>query len=116
MLDEVEQLSPRVREALEDSSNHLVFHQASSWEIQIKYQLGKLPLMRSPKEVVEGGLKTYGIAYHPMNDTAIWHLQKLPPLHRDPFDRMLISHALCEGLKLVTPDPLIHPYPVATLW
>lgn len=39
-----------------------------------------------------------------------------PPLHRDPFDRMLISHALCEGLKLATPDPLIHPYPVATFW
>jgi len=116
MLDEVDHLSPLVRESLEDGTNNLVLHQASSWEIQIKFQLGKLALARSPEALVKAGLKTYGITYHPLSDAAIWHLQKLPLLHRDPFDRILIAHALCEGLKLVSPDPLIHPYPVAILW
>lgn len=116
MIDEVKRLSPKVREALEDGRNRLVFHQASSWEIQIKYQLGKLPLSNPPKEIVEKGLSAHGIEYQPMSDAEIWHLQKLPELHRDPFDRILISYALCEGLKFASPDPEVHKYPVPILW
>ncbi len=116
MLDDVEQLSITAREALEDQANNLVFHQASSWEIQIKHQLGKLPLSRSPRETIQGGLRAYGIEYQLFTDDAIWHLQKLPDLHRDPFDLMLIAHALTEGLKFASPDPMIHQYPVPILW
>ena len=116
MLDEVGHLSTTARKALEDGGNELAFHQASSWEIQIKYQLGKLPLAQSPESTIQWGLKTYQIEYHGLRDESIWHLQKLPDLHRDPFDRILIAHALCTGQKLATPDPRIHKYPVATLW
>jgi len=115
MLDEIGHLSPTAKSALEDGGNELVFHEASSWEIQIKYQLGKLPLARSPEATIQSGLDVYGIHYHQLNDESIWHLQKLPELHWDPFDRILISHALCTGHKLATPDPQIHKYPVSIL-
>ena len=116
VIDRVDQLSPGVRELLEDSTSALILHQASAWEIQIKYQTGKLGLRDRPEIIVREGLNRHGIAYHRMTDEAIWHLEKLPEHHRDPFDRLLISHALTEGLKLVTPDPRIHDYPVLCVW
>lgn len=116
MLDETEHLSATAREAIEDGSNNLFFHQASLWEIQIKYQLGKLRLESPPRDLVNEGLKFYKIETAPFRDEAIWHLQKLPDIHRDPFDRMLIAHALTEGLKFATPDPRIHRYPVPVVW
>ncbi|MEX1118460.1 MAG: type II toxin-antitoxin system VapC family toxin [Terrimicrobiaceae bacterium] len=116
MIDEVDQLSPAVREAFEDGRNRLILHQASSWEIQIKYHSGKLPLAKPPREIIRNGLVAHGIEYQTFGDAEIWHLQKLPGLHRDPFDRILISYALCEGLKFASPDPEIQKYPVAILW
>jgi len=116
MIDDVSNLGPEARVALEDASNQLVLHQASCWEIQIKYDLGKLALARSPREIISQGIAMHGIEYHSLQDEGIWHLQKLPPIHRDPFDRILISHALCQGLKLATPDPRIAQYPVAIIW
>lgn len=116
MLDDEEKLSTAAREAIEDGSNSLFFHQASAWEIQIKYQLGKLLLQSPPRELVNRGLKSYGVETVPLRDEAIWHLQKLPDIHRDPFDRLLIAHALTEGLKFATPDPRIHRYPVPIIW
>jgi PIN domain nuclease of toxin-antitoxin system len=116
MVDQVDQLGSVVRAALEDATNELVFHQASSWEIQIKYDLGKLPLARPPKEIITDGLRAHDIQYQVLQDEDIWHLRKLPPIHGDPFDRMLIAHALCNGLKLASPDPRIARYPVPILW
>jgi len=116
MVDDVTQLGPHARKALEDPANRLVLHQASCWEIQIKFDLGKLPLARPPREIISDGLSLHGIDYECLQDETIWHLQKLPPLHRDPFDRVLVSYALCNGLKLVTPDPHITEYPVPTIW
>ncbi|MGA7881889.1 MAG: hypothetical protein WBL40_03405 [Terrimicrobiaceae bacterium] len=40
----------------------------------------------------------------------------MPPLHRDPFDRLLIAHALYGGLPVITPDPLIRQYPLRVIW
>mgnify|MGYP006426683365 CR=1 FL=1 len=116
VIDRADQLSPRAREHLEDPASAVVFHQASAWEIQIKYRSGKLGLRNRPETLIREGLKRHDIAYQRMTDESIWHLGKLPEHHRDPFDRLLISHALTEGLKLVTPDPRIHEYPVACVW
>ena len=116
LIDQTENLSESAKTALEDCSNELILHQMSSWEIQIKYQTGKLKLRYPPKEWICKGLELHGIEYARLSDTEIWHLNKLPWLHRDPFDRLLISSALCEGMRLVTPDPEIHKYPVPVLW
>ncbi|HXV63979.1 MAG TPA: hypothetical protein VEK15_24990 [Vicinamibacteria bacterium] len=52
----------------------------------------------------------------PLREKAVAHLPKLPALHKDPFDRMLVCQSLEHGLVVVTPDPLVRAYPVKTLW
>ena len=52
----------------------------------------------------------------PLSTADIYRLERLPLLHRDPFDRLLVAQALENGLILVTPDPLIRRYKVRTLW
>jgi PIN domain nuclease of toxin-antitoxin system len=52
----------------------------------------------------------------PIDEESALHVTRLPPLHRDPFDRILVSQAIVHGLVLLTPDPLILQYPARTLW
>lgn len=110
MISAPDQLSQAAKQALEDGNNSLSLSQASMWEIQIKYQTGELALTHTPKETIELGMERHDVDYQSLANTAIWHLQKLPPLHKDPFDRIIIATALCEGMTLVTPDPEIHKY------
>lgn len=116
MIGEVERLSPEARAVLEDGSNELTLHQASALEIQIKHQIGKLDLTDSPERIVAEGRKLHGVGYRTLSDSDVWYLRKLPMYHRDPFDRILIAHALGNGLKMVTPDPEIDRYPVPVIW
>lgn len=116
MIGSPDRLSQPARQALEDGSNQLSLSQASMWEIQIKYESGKLALTHTPRETVEMGMERHDVNYQRIANTAIWHLQKLPMLHRDPFDRIIVASALCEGMTLVTPDPAIHKYPAPVLW
>lgn len=116
MIAHEEKLSPPAREALEDGGNTLVLNQVSAWEIQIKYQTGKLKLKDCPEILIRDGLKLHGVDYEPLADEAIWHLGKLPEHHKDPFDRMLVASALTCGMKVVTPDHKIHAYPVPIIW
>jgi len=114
--DRTDLLSESARTALATTENELRLHQASAWETQIKYSLGKLRLKLPPREFVPLALARHGVAYDQLTDESIWLLDKLPALHRDPFDRLLIAHALLGGMTIVTPDPHIHRYPVPTLW
>lgn len=116
MIAEVDKLSPTSREVLENGKNEVVMSQVSSWEIQIKYQTGKLHLTETPEVIVREGLNLHGIRYERIDDAAIWHLGKLPEYHKDPFDRLLIAHGLVCGMKILTPDTRIHRYPVPVLW
>jgi PIN domain nuclease of toxin-antitoxin system len=92
----------------------LIFHQVSTWEIQIKYELGKLPLPRRPEEFLLDAIGSAGFIYEKIDDQGIFLLDRLPKLHRDPFDRLLISHALLNGWCLITSDQEIQKYPVVT--
>ena len=58
----------------------------------------------------------HGIEPLPVDEEAALHVAKLPDLHRDPFDRMLVAQALVGGLVLLTPDDPIRRYPVRALW
>ncbi len=109
-------LSAKAREALEDGRNTLVLSQVSSWELQIKHQNGQLGLADTPANFVAEGLRLHDIQYAPLSDAAIWHLQKLPSHHKDPFDRMLIATALTGSMQIVTPDQQIHRYPLPVIW
>jgi PIN domain nuclease of toxin-antitoxin system len=109
-------LSDEVRRALADPSNAVHLSSVSAWEIGVKHALGRLPLPEPPERYVPAQRRVRGIDPLPLDEEAALCLHRLPDLHRDPFDRMLICQALTGGLTLVTPDPEISRYPVPTLW
>jgi PIN domain nuclease of toxin-antitoxin system len=88
---------------------------ASVWEAVIKYDLGKLPLPGSPADYLPQQRDAHGIASLPIDEGAMSHLAGLPPLHRDPFDRLLVAQALQQGLTIATVDPDVAAYPVPLL-
>ena len=81
-------------------------------EIQIKYDLGKLELPDPPQNFLSGLIQDSGLNFHPLENKAIYMLGKLPHLHRDPFDRLLIASALVKGWEIATVDPVFDQYPV----
>jgi PIN domain nuclease of toxin-antitoxin system len=110
------ELSARAREAFADPANEAVLSAASAWEIAVKHRLGRLPLPQAPDEFVPAQRAAHGIEPLPLNEEAALHVAKLPDLHRDPFDRMLVAQALVGGLVLLTPDDSIRQYPVRAFW
>ena len=105
-------LSPKLAElfAAEDVCWHL--NQISVLEIQIKYDLGKLELPETPQKFLPGLIQDSGLNFHPLENKAIYMLGKLPQLHRDPFDRLLIASALVKGWEIATVDRIFDQYPV----
>jgi PIN domain nuclease of toxin-antitoxin system len=109
------QLSVAFRDAIRDPANEVYLSVASVWEAVIKYALGKLPLPEAPAEYLPRQREAHRIAPLPVEEAALLHLASLPPLHRDPFDRILIAQALQHGLRLVTVDDAVRAYPVPLL-
>jgi PIN domain nuclease of toxin-antitoxin system len=77
--------------------------------------MGKLPLPAPPADYLPQQRAAHGIASLPVEVGAMPHLAALPPLHRDPFDRMLVAQALQHGMTIATVDPDISAYGIALL-
>jgi PIN domain nuclease of toxin-antitoxin system len=105
-----ERLSPAARGLLEEPNNELVFSAASLWEIAIKRALGRADFRVEPR-LLRRGLLDNGYTELPVTSQHAVHIDGLPPLHKDPFDRMLLAQALCEGITLVTNDAQVARYP-----
>ena len=108
--------SPRLpkymRTASEKEGYCWIFHQASLWEIQIKYSLGKLPLPRRPEDFLPAAIREAGFQKCSIEDDGIYLLSKLPSHHNDPFDRLLIAHAILGAWEVATTDQQWEAYPV----
>jgi len=109
-------LSTVARDAISDPDRDVYLSAISTWEISLKHGLGKLPLPQSPDVLLPRLRKDHGITELPLSEAATLQLFKLPALHRDPFDRMLVCQCIEHGLTLVTPDKSVRAYPVRTLW
>lgn len=109
-------LSRKARDLYLDPVNEAYLSTVSVWEIEVKFGLGKLPLPQSPERLIPEQREQHGIAKLPLEEEAVFYLSRLPSLHRDPFDRMLICQAIQHELTLLTPDPLITQYAVKTTW
>ena len=105
-----------VRRELADPQTEVFYSQISLWEIQIKYQLGKLSMSDEPAVVLPRELARYGFSQLDLTDAAIYGLSRLPPVHQDPFDRILIVQAKLTGSTLVSPDKIFSQYPVNVRW
>jgi PIN domain nuclease of toxin-antitoxin system len=88
---------------------------ASVWETIIKYQLGKLPLPLSPEIYLPAQRRRHQMASLPVDEASLTQLPKLPPLHRDPFDRLLVCQAITYRMTLATVDSAISAYPISLL-
>lgn len=105
-------LSDHARELIEDPNNMLYFSVQSIWEIVIKSSLGrpdfKLDARIFRTNLLDAGYEELSIeAHHALE------ILQLPPIHRDPFDRMLIAQAIAEGIVLLTHDDLVRQYDFA---
>jgi PIN domain nuclease of toxin-antitoxin system len=109
-------LSETAAEVIRSSENDVWLSAVSFWEIVVKHQLGRLPLPEPPSSYIPKQRRRHGIRSLALRERAIAHLRKLPGVHRDPFDRMLVCQSLEHGLTLVTSDPALEAYPVKTLW
>ena len=108
--------SDRIREFVADPVNQVWLSAVSTWEIALKHALGRLSLPEPPGRFVPRERERHGFASLALDEQSTLHLPRLPPLHKDPFDRMLACQAIEHGLGLVTPDRLITQYPVRSLW
>jgi PIN domain nuclease of toxin-antitoxin system len=115
---EPDRLAHAAREAIENSRHALLVSAGSAWEIAIKHALGKLPLPEPPDTFVPRALAALGSGTAPLAITVQHAVASgaLPNHHRDPFDRLLVAQAMCEGATLVTADHLLERYGAAVLW
>jgi len=115
-VNDAPEFSEGAREIFADPENDIYLSAVSAWEIAVKSALGKLPLPEPPGRFVPTQRKQHGIDPLQLDEEAALHLSRLPLLHKDPFDRMLVCQAIVNHLVILTPDELIHQYPVRTIW
>jgi PIN domain nuclease of toxin-antitoxin system len=111
LIDEDNRLDSLWREEIKNPQNQIFLSVASVWECVIKYQIGKLNFPQSPDIYLPQKRKEYLIKSLPINEESLSHLRQLPLLHKDPFDRLLISQSLQDDLTIMTEDNAILAYP-----
>jgi PIN domain nuclease of toxin-antitoxin system len=109
-----ERIARRTLSLLEDPDNEILLSAASSWEIAIKYALGKLPLPEPPERYVPSRMLASGTRGLGIEHAHALRVAELPPIHRDPFDRLLVAQAQLEKLVLITENPQLEKYDVTT--
>ena len=109
-------LPERVVEAIRAPNNDVALSVVSLREILMKHRLGRLHLPEEPGIYIPQQRERHQIAPLGLHEGALPHLAKLPALHVDPFDRLLICQAIEHNLTIVTADQSIQRYPVKTFW
>jgi PIN domain nuclease of toxin-antitoxin system len=105
-----DRLSPEAQTILDDPRNELLFSAVSIWEIAIKHALGREDFQVEPR-VLRRGLLDNGYLELPVTSQHAVEIDGLPPIHKDPFDRLLLAQAQSEGIVLLTSDAHLSKYP-----
>lgn len=105
-----ERLSREALELIENPAHQLVFSAASLWEIAIKRGLGRPDFEVDPR-LLRAGLARNGYGELAISAAHAVAVDGLPPLHKDPFDRILVAQSLVEGMTLITADAMVASYP-----
>ena len=105
-----ERLSATARQLIGDPDNEVCFSTVSIWEVAIKYGRGRDDFQVDPR-LLRRGLLDNLYRELPVTGEHAVAIASLPPLHRDPFDRMLVAQSMVEGIMLLTSDPLVAQYP-----
>lgn len=105
-----DRLSADARALIESAENELFFSSASLWEIVIKRGLGRVDF-KVDARLLRRGLLDNGYSELPIASEHVVAIEGLPPIHKDPFDRVLLAQAQVEGITLLTADPTLAQYP-----
>ena len=114
-LEDSPKMSQKARDVIDADENDIAISATSLWEIAIKVNLGKLKLTVSFNEFLDN-VRSGDFDILPIEDEHLKTLSKLPYLHKDPFDRLLVATALAKNITLITIDENIHKYDVLYLW
>tara|TARA_E500000318_G_scaffold104637_1_gene110806 strand:+ start:416 stop:802 length:387 start_codon:yes stop_codon:yes gene_type:complete len=106
---EDKKLSPAARKLMSDMENELLFSSISIWEITIKNGLQR-PDFKANARLIRRGMLDNGYTELPMLSEHALAVDTLPPVHKDPFDRILIAQAKAEGILLLTADTMLDQY------
>jgi PIN domain nuclease of toxin-antitoxin system len=107
--DSIERVPIGARELMADPNNDLFFSAASLWEIAIKRRLNRPDFQVDPR-ILRRGLIDNGYRDLPILSEHAIAIDVLPPIHKDPFDRLLIAQAMVEGITLLTNDVIVAQY------
>ena len=98
------------RDLIADTGNELIFSVVSIWETAVKSGL-KRHNLRADARVLRRKLLENGYVELPLRGEHTVAIDILPPIHKDPFDRILVAQAMVEGITLLTVDPVVAQYP-----
>jgi len=111
-LTEPERLRDQAIRIMKDPDTTILLSPASSWEIAIKYAIGKLPLPEPPERFIPSRMERDGIESRPIQHSHTVKTASLPHHHNDPFDRLLIAQAAVENIPIMTVDKAFELYDV----
>ena len=115
-VSEDNKLSSKARSIIKNSNNEVYFSAVSAWEMSIKIRLGRLTIEEDLepfmiKQLAENNFSTLSITiFHSI------HTSKLPDIHKDPFDRMIVAQAQVEDLSIISKDKNIKKYKAPVVW
>ena len=115
-VDQDNLLSPPAHAAISDAANDLLFSAGSIWEISIKVGLGKLALSLPFSDWMASAISDLGLAVLPITVQYAAVQAGLPRYHGDPFDRLLVAHALVEDVAIVSADDTMDLYGIRRIW
>jgi PIN domain nuclease of toxin-antitoxin system len=107
---EPRRLSKQARALIDNPDNDLLFSAASLWEVAIKRGLGREDF-KVDARLLRRGLLDNGYGELPIISDHVVAIDSLPPIHKDPFDRILVAQATVEGVTLLTVDSVVSQYP-----
>jgi PIN domain nuclease of toxin-antitoxin system len=113
---EPERLGSEARRLVENEHNHIYVSAVTVWELLLKARKGKIDFGPDPAEELQSYCRTLRVEMLPVIVQHAYAAMKLDPIHKDPFDRMLVAQAKFEGLTLVTKDRNIPGHEVETVW
>jgi PIN domain nuclease of toxin-antitoxin system len=109
-------LSQAAREFIGDGTNEVFFSAASAWEIAIKCARGRLTLPEDPDEYVVDRMVKHRILPLPVQISHALQVFKLPDIHQDLFDRLLVAQSQLDDIPILTADTMIPQYSVSIIW
>jgi PIN domain nuclease of toxin-antitoxin system len=111
-----DRLSSKAKSIIQNSNNEIYFSAASAWEISIKAKLGRLKLGGDLESFIIEQLTENSFGPLAITVSHSLYTEKLPQIHKDPFDRIMISQSKVENMVMITRDKEIGEYKVSTVW